>query len=103
MQNRRGVTLIEVMIVMAILGILFAVFGKGVLMLSQTDSVIAAAEKQGYEDIVVKDKAIMFVSLRGCGGDDGLMIKASAMNPRNQRVDIILCAGFYKGVTVRTE
>ena len=104
MRKQTGITLIELMILLTIFAILFVVFGRGLFLLtdSKATSVVEATERQGYTDIQITDRSIVFVGLRGCGDDDTIVFEAKATNALGQRVDIIMCSGYFKGVTVRT-
>jgi len=63
-----------------------------------------AVSKQGYKDVVIKDKHIVAVSWRGCSDSDEAAYKVTATNANGQRVDLIVCAGWpFKGVTIRTK
>lgn len=63
----------------------------------------AAAEKQGYTNVVINDKDIFFIFWNGCGKDDDVSFEATATNSNGETVEIIICAGFpFKGVTIRT-
>lgn len=64
----------------------------------------SAVEKQGYSNVVIKEKFIVTHSYRGCSDSDDAAYKMQADNPKGDRVDIIVCAGWpFKGVTIRTK
>lgn len=68
------------------------------------EDVIKAVKKQGYKDVKILDKSIIFVDWAGCGSDDDAAYEMSAVNPRGEKVKILACAGWpFKGVTIRTK
>lgn len=68
------------------------------------DKVKVAVEKQGYTDVKLRDKSIVFYNWAGCSDSDDAAYKARAKNAQGKQVDLIVCAGWpFKGVTVRTK
>lgn len=69
-----------------------------------TDEKVAidALHKQGFTDINITDKSWLFVGFQGCGEDDSVKFTAIAKNPRNETVEIYVCAGWFKGATIRS-
>lgn len=61
-----------------------------------------ALENQGFRNVEITGKQIIFVGFSGCGDDDAAKVKARATNANDQRVDAYVCEGFLKGATVRT-
>jgi hypothetical protein len=67
-------------------------------------SVVEAVGKQGYSEIIVVDKDVLFVGWSGCSGSDDASFELVATNALGKRVELVACAGWpFKGVTVRTE
>lgn len=65
---------------------------------------IRVLENQGYQKVTITDKDVTFITWSGCGNDDDAVFEASAVNARNQRVNVIVCAGWpFKGATVRVK
>lgn len=65
---------------------------------------IHAAETQGFTHVKVLDKHYFVPQWYGCGHDDDLGWDIEATNPIGQRVQLIVCAGFWmKGATVRSK
>jgi hypothetical protein len=64
---------------------------------------IRAVEAQGYSNIQINNKHVMFVDWCGCGNDDDAAYEMTATNPAGKQVNIIACAGISKGVTIRTK
>lgn len=63
---------------------------------------IDALHKQGFTDVNITDKSWLFVDFQGCGEDDAVKFTATAKNPRNETVEIYVCAGWLKGATIRS-
>ena len=68
------------------------------------DSIKVAVGKQGYRNVEIVSKHIIFVNWQGCGKDDEAAFEIKATNSFGAQVDLIACAGWpFKGVTVRTK
>jgi hypothetical protein len=76
-------------------------FGIGIL--ASEDTAVKAAEVQGFSDVRVTDKAIVFLSWRGCGSGDAARFSLQAKNSQGKDVDFYVCTGFWKGSTIRTK
>ena len=63
---------------------------------------ISALENQGYRNVHIKDRDILFLGLRGCDSYDAVKFEAAAVNAQGDTVDVILCGGVLKGLTVRS-
>lgn len=63
---------------------------------------VDALHKQGFTDVNITDKSWLFVEFRGCGEGDYAKFTATAKNPRNETVEIYVCAGWFKGATIRS-
>jgi hypothetical protein len=63
---------------------------------------IRAVEAQGYSNVQINSKHIMFPEFCGCSKDDDVAYEMTAINPAGKLVNIIACAGITKGVTIRT-
>ena len=64
---------------------------------------VRAVEKQGYTNVQIIKKNILFVDWCGCAKGDDAEYDMGATNALGNRVDLIVCAGVLKGVTVRTK
>jgi hypothetical protein len=68
------------------------------------DKVKGAVEKQGYSDVVLGEKSVVFVGWAGCSDSDSAAYKVRAKNVKGDTVDLIVCAGWpFKGITVRSK
>jgi hypothetical protein len=57
----------------------------------------------GFHDVKITDRAIFFVGLQGCDGDDAARYTTTAVNSRGERVSLYVCMGWpFKGSTIRT-
>jgi hypothetical protein len=82
---------------------IMAVFIMGCGNLVSDQRVISAVEKQGYTNIQIVKKHILFPDYCGCGEGDDAAYDMIATNALGKSVDLIACAGITKGVTVRTK
>lgn len=67
---------------------------------------IRALTDSGYHDITITDSSLFFVSMSGCGADDGAVYSAHAINVANKPVNVIVCCGgplSFKGCVVRSK
>ena len=103
MRKNSGVTLIEVMIVIAIIGILLVVFFPwGVFTNNQT--AIDCLETQGWSDVKITEKHVFLVRFKGCSRSDAAMFDATGKNPKREEKNVSVCVGWpFKGATIRTE
>jgi predicted small lipoprotein YifL len=68
------------------------------------NKVAKAVEKQGYTEVRLRNKSVIFHSWSGCSDSDSASWDGTAINPIGVKVDIVVCAGWpFKGVTVRTK
>lgn len=65
------------------------------------DVAIRTLSASGFSNITIIDKAWFAVGLRGCSEKDLVRFTAQATNPAGQRVEVCVCAGLFKGGTVR--
>ena len=101
LKPRYGAIVFMLVVLFCLTGLILLA-GNG-CMVSEKET-IRAAEKQGYQDVQIKERHNFFSGWHGCGSSDSAAFKAKAKNPRGDDVDIIICAGWpFKGVTVRTE
>ena len=67
-------------------------------------NVIDAIEAQGFTNVSVEDKSIVFVGWAGCSDDDEAAYEITAINSLGKRVKLLACAGWpFKGVTIRSK
>ena len=69
----------------------------------QDGATVRAVEKQGYSNVAINAKHIVFPEWCGCAKGDDAAYDMTATNPAGVQVNIIACAGILKGVTVRTK
>lgn len=63
---------------------------------------VNALETQGFKDVQITDKDIIFLSWRGCSETDAAKFEATATNSNGQRVNLFVCSGWpFKGSTIR--
>lgn len=84
--------------VFVVMALLFASCGAWV----RDDATVRAVEKQGYSNVTINAKHIVFPEWCGCAKGDDAAYDMTATNPAGVQVNIIACAGVLKGVTVRT-
>lgn len=76
--------------------VVVAALSKGVV--GNYDSrAIVALEEEGYTDIKL-ERTYFFT---GCGKDDSISYIAYATNAKGRRVELLVCMGYWKGVTIR--
>ena len=65
---------------------------------------IETLHTMGFTNIQVMDKSIWFVSMDGCSGGDGVSFDCMAVNPKGDRVNVLVCCGYpFKGCTARNK
>jgi len=81
----------------------------GVLIITQLlansvpeDRAIKAAEDVGYSNVRVISKDTVFIQLKGCDKSDSVLFNIEGTNPTGQKRTFIVCAGWFKGATVRS-
>lgn len=63
---------------------------------------IHAAEDLGYTNIRIVSKDIWFTGFKGCGGGDSALFIVHGTGPDGKQHDLTVCAGIFKGGTVRS-
>ncbi|OGZ12684.1 MAG: hypothetical protein A3C93_06280 [Candidatus Lloydbacteria bacterium RIFCSPHIGHO2_02_FULL_54_17] len=100
MRGESELSLLAYLIVFVI--VLIIEFGFG--MMVSEKSAIEAARVNGFGDIKVTDKAIVFMSWRGCSSADDARFTVEATNSRGERVEFYVCVSWlFKGSTIRTK
>lgn len=84
-----------------IAGIVFLTSIIGALV--SDDKAINAAKDAGYTNIEIVDKTIWFVALRGCGESDEVRFTVRGTNAIGEEREFYVCAGVFKGGTVRSK
>jgi hypothetical protein len=62
-----------------------------------------AAEDLGYTNIKVIDRATVFINFRGCSEDDAARFTVTGTNSNGEERTFYVCAGYFKGGTVRSK
>jgi len=62
---------------------------------------VNALRANGFTDVEVTKRSVVFVSLRGCDKSDNVKFDAMVTNSRGERVHVIVCGGIFKGMTIR--
>ncbi len=82
--------------------ILLGVSLPGLLLVDESTAV-RALEIQGFSDVRITGRHWFLVGMRGCSDSDVVKFDATATNPRGDRVELFVCAGWpFKGATIRT-
>lgn len=82
----------------------FAFLASACGVLVDDSHIVRAVENQGYSNVQINSKHILFVDWYGCSNEDEACYDIQATNPLGKRVGIIACAGWpFKGVTVRSK
>lgn len=97
---KRAVTLIEAIIVVAIVGILAAIIIPNVMQPSVEPRAIQALEDEGYSEVDIYDTG-WGGAWNGCGDSDNRSAQFGALNVKGKRVEGVVCCGWMKGCTVR--
>lgn len=63
---------------------------------------IRAAEDLGYTDITVTDRDIWFIGFKGCDKSDSALFTVHGTGPDGKERDLTVCAGIFKGGTIRS-
>jgi prepilin-type N-terminal cleavage/methylation domain-containing protein len=102
-KKNRGVTLVELLVIIVIIGILAWVVIPMSAGSSSDNSAIAAAEAQGFSNVrVATTHRWLSASWHGCGNDDWKATVVTATNPLGRTVTMTVCEGlWFKKATVR--
>ncbi len=88
---------------LVILGILiFEALGGGGIFVEPAKAV-RALENQGFTEINIREKQVYFIGWRGCDQTDSARFVGTAKNPVGKVVPVSVCAGVFKGATIRTD
>lgn len=92
---------IRVVTLLIIIGI--ALFGECCGVLVDNSEAVNALSNQGFSDIKITDKSVMFMSWRGCSESDAAKFDATAKNALGKQVNVYVCVGWpFKGATIRS-
>lgn len=90
------------LVLYALLIVVSLTFGCGRGVLVGKDVAVRTLEAQGFTEIQVTDNSWFAVGWRGCDQNDAARLTAVAKNPAGKKVTVYVCAGFFKGGTIRT-
>lgn len=62
---------------------------------------VKALEAQGFSDVKITKRSVVFVNFCGCDQSDIVKFDAMVTNSRGERVHLIVCGGIFKGMTIR--
>jgi hypothetical protein len=91
---------LEIFMIVLVVLITVGFCGRGCLV----DNRVAynAAEKAGFTEVQVLNKAWFAVALRGCSNSDAAMFTVNAKNNKDQTINFIICTGWlFKNATIR--
>ncbi len=81
---------------------LIIIFFCGGLFVSENKA-LTALQTNGFTEVKIIDHDWFLIFLRGGDARDNARFKATALNPRNERVTVYVFAGWpFKGATIRT-
>lgn len=101
MKKRFNFTVHELMIAFFVI-IILATLCRGCIV--NQDEAVKALETQGFSQVQILDKGVLFVGLRGCSSHDAAKFEAKAINPIGKEVQVFVCTGWpFKGATVRSK
>lgn len=63
---------------------------------------IDAAENLGFTEVEIISKSAVYHVFGDCAKSDDARYKMSGINPAGKRVEFVVCAGVFKGGTVRS-
>jgi hypothetical protein len=97
--NKAWEVIQAIIAVSVVLTILFVGLFGGLLV--SDDVPVNTMKALGFTEIAVESKSIFLVSLLGCDKNDQVIFYASGKNSNKERVNVIICAGLFKGGTLR--
>lgn len=102
--RKGGFSLTELLIVVAIIGIIFLSLFRGLLSSNSGFDAVSNVETMGFTEVEVTGSKYVAVGWRGCGDDDSVAYEITAKNPTGNKVNVLMCCGMWlKGCTVRTK
>ncbi len=101
LQKSANIILVTIaVIVVVMLGVTWVWPGVWV----EREKAISALATQGFTNIIIEDKDVTFLSMRGCGSGDAAAFQAKARNPLGAEVPVNVCCGWpLKGCTIRSD
>jgi len=67
------------------------------------DRAVRTMEAQAFDKVLVVEKNIFFIGWRGCSGHDAARFVVRAKNSAGKDVTVYVCAGYFKGGTIRVD
>lgn len=101
-ENNNWIDILYFMSIFVTIGIMILALSSGTMV--DEKIAIETLEKQGFSNVTILEKQWFLVGWRGCANGDAAKFIASAINPRNQTVELYVCIGWpFKGATIRND
>ena len=95
--------LTKIVVIFSIVGVLALLIVLSELqgVLIPESKAVRALEAQGFTQVAIHRKNVMFIKMHGCGADDDAVFQAIATNAAGRQAEVVVCAGWpFKGATV---
>ncbi len=99
---QRGESALELVLTLVALGVVYGIaliFAASI----SPERAVRTMEAQGYSEVHVIDKNILFVGWRGCSGGDAARFIVTGKNSAGKSTQVYVCAGYFKGGTIRVD